>query len=821
MDVMNFFETRQFPWLVVYEKIFFWLNFYFKKKKFSHFYSFEKKNEKSYFKIYDKKKQSEKKQPNSDSFFLILIFTFWENFSIENYFCFNKISFDKKLLNILFCFLEFEIFFRLSIRRLFFNYNRLILRKNFIFFLKDLDFSFSKILFPRFFSFFWILFFSWLNFKNCKVLKFKNVEKFFNFFLVKSGIYSFIKKIHYRINYFNFFYYQKKKSLLLPEKILGRKIEKNYHREKEKFLEIKLNLFRIISKLGAEIPEKFLLPNKISFEFIFLFFLKLSGKINFEIFDFEIEKKFFLNWDKKNFFFRFFYFFGNCFMEKISFFLFFYNHQKLKKKLQKNFFFYYLSQNGEGKNFKTIFLENLRKILFFSIKSSNLIFFSFSTNFFNFKLTKISQKKIKKLLIHGFFFFLEKIFFIVLIPSFFFFISFNTFTNLIKRLRVRKFFLEMGNYLFYKLLQKLSINTTVFLLKDKLKILKEFYNLQFDKIFLEKIKNIFYDQLHILISDNRQKFVLEKKNDILEVNNNLFQEKKKSKLNKKNVNYQLFLPNGFFCFLKLGIFLKTKEKPISEKLKIEIFKDTQLFSNSFLIKIDEIKKKFFTENLRKNFLPLFFFRTLRIFSRFAFLKLNKWKNLRWCYDTSKFLIKSSGFFCKKKKNFFFYLNFFETCILLAFNRLSFIESKSLIFFDNSLESNSYFNCFGLEKLSIVYFLPKYKTWGQEFLILNKSFRPKNKLCRSFLFEEFSLKNEETFSVEEPSDDNIYLTEAMIMKNIKTFDIKKTEILLIIVRKNIKRFLMDVRGLKIQIQILSEKGFISFSRKKKNFKYIPD
>ena len=103
-------------------------------------------------------------------------------------------------------------------------------------------------------------------------------------------------------------------------------------------------------------------------------------------------------------------------------------------------------------------------------------------------------------------------------------------------------------------------------------------------------------------------------------------------------------------------------------------------------------------------------------------------------------------------------------------------------------------------------------------MFEKKFKPKNKITNSLFHEKRNFFEKKSFIHGEPDSDHTNLTQAILIKCLKVKEYERIDNSFINTKKTIWINKMDPRGLKIQMENLFIKNFISFSKKRNRVKF---
>jgi hypothetical protein len=487
-----------------------------------------------------------------------------------------------------------------------------------------------------------------------------------------------------------------------------------------------------------------------------------------------------------------------------------FNFQK-KKSVYKNIVF---TKWARSELLKKTYLIFEKKNLFFFFSSLALFWKSFSM----FSFTNYS-----KFYLLDYLFRLREIFFIYYSLYIFYNIIVISFSLILSKKTFKKKLVEYV-YFLLEFILKYKNNENLFVRKKYIYlILKEILSFIVGKDKISSIeKEFFRNRLIILLynfSNNHKQF-----------KNNLHSEFKLfsfnfnsvycvCKLNEtiekfaRNLNYFLYKINSKICVtskLKIKEHFENKKDQISAiSLSITI----KCFTHNFLE----------TPEIEKIFLPISIFRSFRFFSRTYYFYHKKEKIIKWKFSLAKFLMQITGFVCHQKEFIFFHNTFEQMLIFTSFNSNLIVFKKDLKFLLSYNKSKRKVlkkkNC----KFKTLEIIEHKRIRNIEFLGLNKYFSPKKTIkCLPINVNFFSLEKKNSFfNLKNYLDkENIYLSQTVIVKNIKNINKIKVVLLLITIKKKIEKyFKFDPRGIKVQAQELSHKAYLRFDHKKLNCKYF--
>jgi hypothetical protein len=297
---------------------------------------------------------------------------------------------------------------------------------------------------------------------------------------------------------------------------------------------------------------------------------------------------------------------------------------------------------------------------------------------------------------------------------------------------------------------------------------------------------------------------MNKKNQILSsFQNRLF------KISEENSSS--LIRSGMLIIQKIQFYKNLVRKNNTEKEKsiLEIRRDevTVFFFNG---KIQIINSNILTKSKKEiQFLPIRIFRGFRLTSRSYFKKNLKKKQLIWNFDVLRTIIQGSIVFCSKIIYYFFQVKNDEVLILMSFNRCNFVFESEYTFltgnnrrgqkvWDEIREQNKFSKLFIHEFLIL-----------ENLLVINESFLPNCQLFKSSGITENPENEKNAHEIKDSCGDHIYITEAILMRVLKTKINAKPEWFIFTTTKKLSEFfLVDPRGVLIQIKSLNERGYIS-------------
>ena len=385
----------------------------------------------------------------------------------------------------------------------------------------------------------------------------------------------------------------------------------------------------------------------------------------------------------------------------------------------------------------------------------------------------------------------------------------------------RNIYFQTGVYCFLKILTLLRFNLGSlehFYLSVVLYLTSMIFNKKFN-FFIQ----IFYTLIKILNIKGRIKFFEENKQEYVNLFKNICIILPMNKNNQilsgfKNRLFKISEEISSSSIL-LGVLTRQKiqfcknlapKNNIEKKKRIlEINRDkvSIFFFNG---KIQIINSNILTKFKKEiQFLPIRIFRGFRLISRLYFKKNLKKKQLIWNFDVLRIIVQGSIVFCSKVIYYFFQVKNDEVFIFLSFNRCNFVfESEYTFLTENNRRGQKIGNEIrDQNKFS--------KLFKHEFLILenlrviNQSFLPNCQIFKSSGITENRENERDDHEIKDSCGDHIYITEAILMRVLKTKINAKPEWFIFTTKKKLSEFfLVDPRGVLIQIKNLNEKGYIS-------------
>jgi hypothetical protein len=279
--------------------------------------------------------------------------------------------------------------------------------------------------------------------------------------------------------------------------------------------------------------------------------------------------------------------------------------------------------------------------------------------------------------------------------------------------------------------------------------------------------------------------------------------------------------SGMLTIQKIQFYKNLVRKNNTEKEEniLEIKRDevSVFFFNG---KVQIINSNILTKSKKEiQFLPIRIFRAFRLISRSYFKKNLKKKQLIWNFDVLRIIIQGSIVFCSKIIYYFFQVKNDDVFIFMSFNRCNFVFESEYTFLteknrrgqkigDEITGQNKFSKLFKHEFLIL-----------ENFLIINQSFLPNCQIFKSSGITENPENERDDYEIKD-SGDHIYITEAILMRVLKTKINAKPEWFIFTTKKKLSKFfLVDPRGILTQIKSLNERGYINSLKNLKRYFYF--
>ena len=123
------------------------------------------------------------------------------------------------------------------------------------------------------------------------------------------------------------------------------------------------------------------------------------------------------------------------------------------------------------------------------------------------------------------------------------------------------------------------------------------------------------------------------------------------------------------------------------------------------------------------------------------------------------------------------------------------------------------------KIGLLKVFPVNSSNPKNLVLFEKKFKPKNKITNSLFHEKSEFFEKKSFLYGEPDSDHTNLTQAILVKYLKVKECGKIDNSFVDTKKTITITKIDPRGLKIQMENLFLKNFISFSKKRNKVKFV--